>query len=39
MGDFYEKPHFTMENFKFWGCKVGNENLWTEVPKGTPLVE
>ena len=18
-GDFYEKPHFTMENFKFWG--------------------
>jgi len=18
MGDFYEKPHFTMENFKFW---------------------
>ena len=19
MGDCYEKPHFTMENFKFWG--------------------
>ena len=19
MGDFYEKLHFTMENFKFWG--------------------
>jgi len=18
MGDFYEKPHFAMENFKFW---------------------
>ena len=18
-GDFYEKPHLTMENFKFWG--------------------
>ena len=18
MGDFYEKPHFTMDNFKFW---------------------
>jgi len=18
MGDFYDKPHFTMENFKFW---------------------
>ena len=18
MGDFYEKPHFTVENFKFW---------------------
>ena len=27
MGDFYEKPHFTMENFKFrgsvkWGLKI-----------------
>ena len=27
MGDFYEKPHFTMDNFKFreavkWGLKI-----------------
>jgi len=27
MGDFYEKPHFTMKNFKFreavkWGLKI-----------------
>ena len=24
MGDFYEKPHFTMENLKFWEVGV----LW-----------
>ena len=38
MGDFYEKPHFTMENFKFreavkWGLKF----FCTELPKGTHL--
>jgi len=38
MGDFYEKPHFTMENFYILGaCKVGVENYWTKVPKGTTL--
>jgi len=33
MGDFYEKPHFAMENFKFWKAGIGVENLWIKVPK------
>ena len=38
MGDFYEKPHFAMENFKFreyvnWGLKF----FGTKLPKGTAL--
>jgi len=40
MDDFYEKPHFTMENFKFWGaCEMGVENFCTKLPKGTPLCQ
>ena len=35
MGDFYDKPHFTIKNFG--GCEVGVENVCTKVPKGTPL--
>ena len=35
MGDFYEKSHFTIENFKFLGgCKVGVENFCTKLTKG-----
>jgi len=37
MGDFYEKPHFTMENYQFYQASDGVENFWTKVPKGTPL--
>jgi len=38
MGDFYEKPHVTIKNFKFWEpVKWGVEKYWTKVPKGTPL--
>ena len=37
MGDFYEKPHFTMENFKFretvkWGLKVFTPNYQKAHP-------
>jgi len=38
--DFYEKPHFAMENFIFrdsGGSKMGVENFCTKLPKGTPL--
>ena len=37
MGDIYEKPLFTMENFKFREAKVGVENVCTKLLKGTPL--
>ena len=37
IGDFYEIPHFTIENFKFRGCKVGVKNFCTKLLKGTPL--
>jgi len=36
MGDLYEKPHFTTENFKFLWLSVGVENFWAKE-KGTPL--
>jgi len=39
MGDFYEKPHVTMENFKFGEVGVGVNNFWTEVPKRTPYAK
>ena len=37
MGDFYEKPHFTMENFKFreavkWGLKICAPNYQKAHP-------
>jgi len=37
MGDFYEKPHFTMENFKFreavkWGLKMFAPNYQKAHP-------
>ena len=37
MGDFYEKPHFTMENFKFreavkWGLKIFAPNYQKAHP-------
>jgi len=37
MGDFYEKLHFTMENFKFrdalkWGLKIFAPNYQKEHP-------
>ena len=33
MGDFYEKPHFIMENFKFpEAVKWGVENFCTKLP-------
>ena len=37
MGDFYEKPHFTMENFKFpedekWGLKIFAPNYHKAHP-------
>jgi len=37
MGDFYEKPHFTMENFKFrepvkWGLKIFAPNYQKARP-------
>jgi len=31
IGDFYEKPHFTIQNFKFY--KVRNRLLKTVEPK------
>jgi len=41
MGDFYEKPHFTMENFKFreavkWGLKMyaPNYQIWSNKSFG-----
>jgi len=34
---FYEKPHFTIVNFKFWDAGGGVESLWTKVQKGTLL--
>ena len=41
MGDFYEKLHFTMENFKFWGpVKWGMLSLSRgggSAPPRTPL--
>jgi len=38
IGNFYEKPHFTIENFKFRNSvKWGVENFCTKLPKGTPL--
>jgi len=40
MGDIYEKPHFTMENFKFreavkWGLKI----VCTKLPKPHPYAK
>jgi len=37
MGDFYEKPHFTIENFKFqgavkWGLKIFAPNYQKAHP-------
>jgi len=37
MGDFYEKPHFTVENFKFleavkWGLKIFAPNYQKAQP-------
>jgi len=34
MGDFYEKPHFTMAIFKVWGPGLWDDNFGI---KGTPL--
>jgi len=41
IGDFYEKPHFTMDNIKFRGrgCKVGVENFCTKLPKAHPYAK
>ena len=39
LGDFHEKPHFTVETFKFWEAGVGIENLWTTVPNVTPFLQ
>ena len=33
---FYEKPHFTMENY-LGGCKLEVEHFCIKLPKGTPL--
>ena len=34
---FYEKPHFTKENFKFWEAGEGRLNFWIKVQKDAPL--
>jgi len=39
MGEFYEKPHFTMDHFTFCEAEVRVENVRTKEPEGTPLRE
>jgi len=37
MGDFYEKPHFTIKILNLGELKSGVKNFCTELPNGTPL--
>ena len=40
MGEFYEKPHFTIEKFEISGsCKVGVKNVCTELSKPHPYAK
>ena len=40
MGDFYEKPHFTMENFEFWeAVKWGLKIFATNYQKAHPYAK